>query len=1035
MLAALDPVIARMLALYWVDRSPKDGLYLVRGDMADPSKTIVDGWAFTADHAPTPGIDGPIEVRQLPEIEYRGPIARGRTALAWRRPDRRRLLPARPVAVDVVRRAGAGDQLLTQDAPRLIPSDGDRCVTDTGVPLDVDVVYTVTPIDVFGRRGEPAAGSLVRLRDLASPVPPTAVRASVIQPGLPWADAAGRELAADGLATLRTTLEFGEAQRRASPDAVSVQWLWRTGPRPAGDLPPEEWNALADVRLGAVAESTAVLGSGPAALEWEATVTEVRRIEPADAAGARLGLAMRDAADLPAIPDAAVVELLLDTTLLESDVFPHHEARLSGLRARVVSGSSGLAAHEDLHPDGRMTARIAIEDGRLATSVAPGDTIAIRHTVAPGWSGQALRDWLRLGTGPGVALPPLRLRVPMDTLADGAARAVGGEVAIDVAVRLEPDLAGAATPRPVPLADPEAGVRTVLARLVGQRSAGDKLDLLLCAPRDGALLLLLAAATPGVDVRVRRHPPFAAPPVRVAVRADADATAVIRLDLGPERRFGTLWISAVAVDRGGLRSGRMARVAEVSVVAPPPLVAPTAPYPEREGRDAAAGWASPPDATGIATLAIAWVPLPDPHDAAARFEVARGLDATIVANDRQRWLRGGSAEHFAGLGIVAGPAADGTLRAGWSPAPGGRGFVVTLASDAATAEAIEAIGTGRARIEHTVDGAPRMLHHRLLRVVRGGATVTQLLCSPDGPLEGAALGDIAEGAALRVEGPPAYDAVRAEPAALRALADRDPGLPDGGEQAFSLVTGTPVAGHRFVDRLPGRGTNSLLYKVRAVFPGEVRSAWSPASVACRAPSLDRPAPPRRTRVSRDGAATVHEVELPASADLTGIRLLRASAGEPPMDWRELSLDDGAAPVSPARIAATRTLLDVRGRVPDGPLSLDVAPRLTGVFAADVDRAAPPPGAGFLVDVRREIATLSPDPGGRALALRVERVDGTIAWIDRVEARHEIVLDDADVGDHDVSIQAVRRVAIGDRVVELRSEPVALTPAAGGTGAG
>ena len=39
--------------------------------------------------------------------------------------------------------------------------------------------------------------------------------------------------AADGIATLRTTLEYGEAQRRASPDAVGLRWLWRTGPRPA----------------------------------------------------------------------------------------------------------------------------------------------------------------------------------------------------------------------------------------------------------------------------------------------------------------------------------------------------------------------------------------------------------------------------------------------------------------------------------------------------------------------------------------------------------------------------------------------------------------------------------------------------------------------------------------------------------------------------------------------------------------------------------------------------------------------------------
>ena len=1034
-LAAIDPVVARMLALLWVDRAPEEGIYLVRGEMLDARKTTIDGWCFSADHAGPPRIGGDVVAAQLPGIAYCGAEPMGRAGLTWPRPDPRRLRPDRTVAVDVRRTVRGVSRTLTERRPHLVSARAERGYTDGEVELDTEVTYAVTPIDAFGRTGLAVHADPIRLRDLHAPVPPKAVRAAVVQPGFPWTDPATRDDAAQRTAELHTTLEFGEAQWRASPDATEVRWLWREGPRPAATLAPGDWNELATVELGPPARHAQVLAGAPHAAAWPATVAAVRRVEPAAvaAAGARLDPALPDAADRAALPSAATVELLLDCALLEPGVLAGHDVRLGSRRAAVLASQAGVAAADDPQADGRMTARVAIEDGELAAAVAAGDLIAIAHPAAEGWPAQALRDWLRLGGVPPGAPPPLRLRVPVDAVADGAARAAGGEVAIDVTHRLEPDPAGGHVPKPVDPDDPGAQVRTLVARVAGTRRVDDdELDLLLRLPVDGALLVLLAAATADVAVAVRRHPPYRLPAVTVGLRG---TPGTIALDLAPAQRFATLWVTAITVDARG-RASQVATAAEARVVAPPPGVTPAPPYPEREGPDAQAGLASPPDATGVSTLALAWAPLPDPAGTGARFEVARGLDASIVAADRARWLRGGSEAHLAALGIVAGAHAEATLGAGWTLGTNGRTFAVALAPGEPTAPAIAAIGSGRVRIEHHFAAGVRALHHRLVRVARrmaaDGTATTELLCAPQTPIDAESLGEIDGGAAVRVDAPPDYAALRGDDDALRALADLD-----AGEQAFGIVTGTPVDARRFVDRLPGRGANTVLYKVRAVFPGEVRSAWSPASVGCRTLELRRPDPPRLDATLRDGASTVHRIELPAARGVVGVRLVREDGDGALHAWRDqLLAGDGAAALAPARVAATRTLIDLRGLSPGAPLSLDSAPRLVGVFAADVARPAPPDAANLLTgELARGIATLSTDVDGRALALRVELDDGSVTWVDRVAGRHELVLADADVAGQVTWMQAIRRVEHPEQTIDLLSDPVRLTGGAGASDGG
>ena len=437
--------------------------------MADERKTTVDGWAFTAHHAGPPHIDGRVVAEQLPGIEYRGNRPTGRVGLGWQRPGARRLVRDRTVAVDVERTVGDARSFRTPRGPHLVASGTRHPFTDAGVDIGPEVTYSVVPVDVFGRSGAAVGTEPVVLRDLAAPVPPKAVRASVEQPGFPWTDPAARDHAAISHAVLHTTLELGEAQRRASPDAEIVRWLWSAGPSAADVDNPADWHPLGELELGPPAVHMQVLSDAPSAAAWPVTVTAVRRIEPADVAALadRLAPALRDAADLPAPPDAPIVELLLDAALLVPGALAGHEVRLGALRATVLSSHAGLAAAEDPYDDRRMTARVVVADGELAATVRSGDEVVIAHPGAGGWSAQALRDWLRLDTGPPGGAPPLRVRVPVDPAADGVLRAIGGEVALDVPYRLEADPAGGLVPWPTGAEDASAEARTVLGRLSG----------------------------------------------------------------------------------------------------------------------------------------------------------------------------------------------------------------------------------------------------------------------------------------------------------------------------------------------------------------------------------------------------------------------------------------------------------------------------------------------------------------------------------------------------------------------------------------
>ena len=106
--------------------------------------------------------------------------------------------------------------------------------------------------------------------------------------------------------------------------------------------------------------------------------------------------------------------------------------------------------------------------------------------------------------------------------------------------------------------------------------------------------------------------------------------------------------------------------------------------------------------------------------------------------------------------------------------------------------------------------------------------------------------------------PPDYTFVNRNDGHLRRLAAKP-----SNEDAFGIVTGTPISATHFTDEVPGIGRNRFFYRVRAVDPAENHSDWSAVSVPFRLVDTTRPRAgdrrDQRRRPARRGPVAVRPV--------------------------------------------------------------------------------------------------------------------------------------------------------------------------------
>jgi hypothetical protein len=436
----------------------------------------------------------------------------------------------------------------------------------------------------------------------------------------------------------------------------------------------------------------------------------------------------------------------------------------------------------------------------------------------------------------------------------------------------------------------EIGGSLITTRILGARSTSGELHLLLRLPGD-------TRPSAGTAARFRR-----AYRVGFGASLTAGAPGDVSLSVTGGTRSGHIALTCVDV-RGN--EGPLSAAVPFTAIRPPPTAVPTPPFP-RGNPSAASGYATSPDARGLATLWLEWQQLPG-----LRYEVGRALDQSVLAKDRQGWL---TAAREPGLGswpidivdsqaTLEGVMAQFALPSGVTDAQ----LVVPAVQQG------DALWTARKVAGDvfvlTGDGIPSAGAAILLaapirlgrsRAVQLSEIAGQVVAdvSPDG-LDGARLdigghryavtvarGHASGGSALRLRpigksAPPlpsgaatlhqAPDYSRVSGGeALRALAEKP-----GNEGALALVTGTPITEHTFLDELPGRGSNLFFYRVRGVDPAGNVTPWSPVSVPMRLVDTTPPAVPS------DLAATPgeHKVMLTWRHDAAGwpmtYRILRS----------------------------------------------------------------------------------------------------------------------------------------------------------------
>ena len=234
---------------------------------------------------------------------------------------------------------------------------------------------------------------------------------------------------------------------------------------------------------------------------------------------------------------------------------------------------------------------------------------------------------------------------------------------------------------------------------------------------------------------------------------------------------------------------------------------PQAPFPCGQAT-ATETYLNPSNAEGRSTFCIEWADIKDAQNVSKgyRYEVARALDKTIIAVHKDLWLKGrdftdpdNTPKTISGLTLVSTNATTGLITArftnseniDWKSYIGGR-----LKQDS---------GNSRKSFE-------------LIDIKKNGTQVTLTLRAMVKTVS------ISSGSGS-IDQLPNYRLIHEDPAKLNAIIDSCP-------TAFSIVTRQPLRNATtYLDTVPGTGSSRFFYKVRSVDASELRSEWSPASVA------------------------------------------------------------------------------------------------------------------------------------------------------------------------------------------------------------
>jgi hypothetical protein len=880
MLASLDPNVARILSLYWVDPKANAFDYKVRGIWTN---TTIEGLALGvgAQAAPLPPAVPPSLAEdmirfcwQMPGFSWRNLQPMGRMALRWREPP----LPVisdlhavQPVLYDVVR--GDGAQLTRQHLALISGKAHDNrahpFLIDTSVPMG-RVAYDISGIDLFGQQG-PRTRISGEARESLAPPPPIRLRCEINTTQT----------------SLTGSFEFGAMQASQTPDVTGFDLMWRADSpirRERVRIEIVSSNENDDGTFQQVVRVKTLSGQvfpRDDMKKFEGGVIEV----VSNAVDGVMPASARHSWPIASVSGDGTTVLISSSEAspggirdLVSDC--HHRANWKKVNIPLpatppLSGRLIANASESWHVTAKNVERIelprlpsfdvipaAAKSARRPTTdtAADVDEIVIDCEVldpSPWIGGRVVRN----GVGVDILalLPPAvggagsRVRVDAHSgiVASDAIRLVAATGSphepVIRALQIDPD--GSANDwlscRGGELAFEVSGVgenKLAIARIVATPLLlGSRLNVVVRVPKN-----VVNALKTGLMVRC--FPPYRFD-LPISLTASAGGEIKLPLDGEAATRSGYL---AVCAKRGSdpLKIGPLCAPMAFTVVRPAPAGAPSRPYPDAFGDHAPAGYATPPNAEGRSTVVLRWDVGDISPATALRHDVARALDTTIPTAHRRNWLRG-LASHNAHL-IQAGVSAAGGLS--------------QVALDATT-------GVFKATFTPDVPPIPEV-DFGSGRLEQGGNFFE---------ITFAAKSDSNLRLLLRKTGqaPPANGAatVRAVPDYQQALQDVDElsSLAVENPDAFSLATGAPIAATTFRDEISGLGTGRFFYRVRAVDPAGNASAWSAVSVPFHQVDMTPPAKPIGLQASSGIKKVTLHWQLDLLADAYAVHRATSSA--------------------------------------------------------------------------------------------------------------------------------------------------------------
>ncbi|WP_426120745.1 hypothetical protein [Kocuria sp. LHG3120] len=842
--ASLDPNIARLLGLYWVDRDdsaggPQPGRAYDYKVEAGWNGQVQCGLALEVgmQAAERPQVRGPVIARQGRGFDWEGRVPRARVAIRWGRPSAMvGVTPTQAVLYDVARIDGVSRQPLTAEAPVMVPAasfgqaDG-WIFREPNVPLG-HVRYSVSAIDLFGQTGPGLESGDVELVDLEPPPPPVRIRAELV-PG-------GRAVTIE--------FEYGYVQRRRAPDARLLRCHARRDSRVETRLVAvEAVGVVADGErrwrhLLRLSDSLGAPLSADALRQGDLLRYQVLRVTH-DADGRRRSLQGRQRLVIDAVRADGLVEVVSTESLvhegrgelvsdpkaphlwhrlppevkLRQPVSATYEGLASSLTARIVAVHDHTESVSRLAqlpldrqpPDLQVPAMrellldVALIDAdifRDGTAEIGGRIDTVFYQTAGGLAGQGPASIIVPTTMPAVSGQTVSLR-PSSSL---SRRYIVVDLRGEWPAGLPHDRGGEIA---FPIEDSGSQVRARLGRILSGVTA-----------RTGRLSMLVEASETLSDELVAGMECELSSTYQTTVQLDS-----INLTPEPGKASCSLVLAITAEDDRGNESS-LSLPALVVAMRPAPQGVPSVPHVCGGTSADAEGYASRPDARGDATLCITWnTGNLKPHEG-LNWEVGRALDATILAVHQREWSSGrldASPPVAQGL-IIFGElsqitdAGNGLFVARWAP-------------------------TGSAPDIAQVKGARLQQASRCWTITSAAAASAAVAQALDVMLRPTMLGDPAPTAGtVSFETRPDYTAVLGNGAALRALAAT---LPD----AFAIVTGAALPTMEYRDVLPGTGRNSFFYRVRAVDAAQQRSEWSPVSAPMRLVDTTPPAIPIVTR--------------------------------------------------------------------------------------------------------------------------------------------------------------------------------------------